>query len=194
MILLFFALLFLIISFPLLERFSFLFPLFSSVLILGILGSSLSQKKTLLLLWSFLLLLISFAMVFFEHIFLTFVFIIGMFFLLWTIASKLIYRIFSSEKVHVEEVLSALSLYLVVGISFALLVFLLDMMNPESYSEVMGWGESLYYSFITMSTLGYGDILPQTYWAMNLAIVQVLFGVFFTATVLALLVGKYSRG
>lgn len=193
MITLFLSLLFLIISFPFFEFLPFLFPLFSFILLVGILGSSLSQRKTILFFWALFLFLFSFTLTFSDHIFIAIVFILGTFLLLWLIASKLIHVIFSATIIHTKEVVSALSLYLVVGISFAFSVLLLGKIDPASFSEKMKWGNSLYYSFVTMSTLGYGDILPQSHWAMDLAIIQVLFGVFFTTTVLALLVGKYSR-
>ena len=50
----------------------------------------------------------------------------------------------------------------------------------------------LYFSFITLSTVGYGDIIPVSEVARMLAIVEAMFGMFYMALLIARLVSLYS--
>ena len=50
----------------------------------------------------------------------------------------------------------------------------------------------LYFSFITLSTVGYGDIIPVSQMARMLAIVEAMFGTFYVALLIARLVSLYS--
>ncbi len=51
---------------------------------------------------------------------------------------------------------------------------------------------SLYFSFITLSTVGYGDIVPASEVARMLAMVEAMFGMFYMAMLVARLVSLYS--
>jgi hypothetical protein len=51
---------------------------------------------------------------------------------------------------------------------------------------------SLYFSFITLSTVGYGDIVPASKVARMLAMVEAMFGMFYMAMLIARLVSLYS--
>jgi hypothetical protein len=50
----------------------------------------------------------------------------------------------------------------------------------------------LYFSFITLSTVGYGDIVPVSSVARMLAIVEAMFGMFYMTLLIARLVSLYS--
>ena len=50
----------------------------------------------------------------------------------------------------------------------------------------------IYYSFVTMTTLGYGDITPKIHVAATLAYVQALIGQLYVAILIARLVSMYS--
>ena len=54
------------------------------------------------------------------------------------------------------------------------------------------WSALLYFSFATLTTLGYGDILPLSPIARGLASVEAVAGTFFTAVLVARLVGAYG--
>jgi hypothetical protein len=51
--------------------------------------------------------------------------------------------------------------------------------------------ELQYFSFVTLSTLGYGDISPQTSYAQGWVILEAIIGQFYIAIVLARLLGLY---
>ena len=53
---------------------------------------------------------------------------------------------------------------------------------------------AIYFSFVTLATLGYGDIVPRTDVARGLAIVEGVGGQLFLAVMVARLVSLYGRG
>ncbi len=49
----------------------------------------------------------------------------------------------------------------------------------------------IYYSFVTLATLGYGDIVPDTSLTRSVAIVEAVIGQFYVAIVVAVLVSAF---
>ena len=60
--------------------------------------------------------------------------------------------------------------------------------------SVVPWQVIVYYSYATLSTLGYGDVLPVTAWARSAATFEAVVGVLYTAVIVARLVGLYAAG
>ena len=58
--------------------------------------------------------------------------------------------------------------------------------NTENYQV-----EMIYYSFVTLATLGYGDIVPDTSLTRSVAIVEAVIGQFYVAIVVAVLVSAF---
>jgi hypothetical protein len=56
----------------------------------------------------------------------------------------------------------------------------------------VSWQQFVYYSLITLSTAGYGDILPANMWARMLAGLEVTIGVLYIAILVARLVSLYD--
>jgi len=53
------------------------------------------------------------------------------------------------------------------------------------------WSDLLFFSFVTLTTLGYGDITPVTSAARSLAVIEAVFSVLYNAILIARLVGLY---
>ena len=51
----------------------------------------------------------------------------------------------------------------------------------------------MFFSFVTMTTLGYGDFVPINQWARSMTILQSIFAVLYLAVLVAALVGGYQR-
>jgi len=114
------------------------------------------------------------------------------FFILITIA--LITHVAGASKVSSATLLCAVNSYLLIGLSLAMLFILLDLLAPNSFN--LGGNEDrfstfVYYSFVTLTTLGYGDILPLTPVARSLAAFTALFGQLYLVIIMAFLIGKY---
>ena len=99
--------------------------------------------------------------------------------------------------VNANRLIGAVCVYLLLGSIWALAYTLLNMLDPGSFAGFVpasgpGWNsEWLYFSFVTMTTLGYGDILPISATARALAYLQAVVGQFYIAVLVAGLVGAY---
>lgn len=108
---------------------------------------------------------------------------------------QLIVRIASSKIVGTLEFIEAINIYLLFGIIGSVLfrfVYENDInsfnYNGESLRET---ADFLYFSFVTISTLGYGDITPNDSFAKSLSIFLSVAGQLYLAMIIAMLVGKY---
>ena len=100
-----------------------------------------------------------------------------------------------------EHVYAALSAYLLAGLVFGLLYWALERTWPGSLSVgVLGadsrfaLGDAIYFSFVTLATLGYGDIVARSEAARGLAILEAVAGQLYLAVMVARLVSLYVRG
>ena len=118
------------------------------------------------------------------------------FFLYLTI--RLIRQVIRSTTVTKHTLYGALTGYLLIGIMGASLASTIESLVPGSFSfsiETTDYASQLqlflYYSFITLSTLGYGDITPITPAAQSLSVAISLIGQIYLTVLVAMLVGKY---
>ena len=108
--------------------------------------------------------------------------------------------ILKAKRVTGDILAGAASAYLLLGVSWGLLYAFLEFMQPGSFmiSENLvrdmteiGWSVFNYFSFVTLTTLGYGDVCPVSIHAQSLAILEAATGVLFTALLVSRLVGMY---
>jgi len=89
-------------------------------------------------------------------------------------------------KVDAEHLFAALSAYLLAGLYFGLLYWALERIHPGSIVATnFSRTGAIYYSFVTLATIGYGDIVPRTDVARALAIVEGVGGQLFLAVLVA---------
>jgi hypothetical protein len=118
------------------------------------------------------------------------------------IVMALVHEITTSKKVDAHVITNAITAYLLLGIALALVVTILGGLVPGSYnievtpidhnSRYITVRELTYYTFITYTTTGYGDILPMLPASRTLAILISTCGQLYIAIILAMLVGKFS--
>ena len=98
--------------------------------------------------------------------------------------------------VDAEHLYAALSAYLLAGIFFGLFYWILEQVWPSTFNVSGDFSRmsAIYFSFVTLATLGYGDIVPRTDVARGLAIVEGVGGQLFLAVMVARLVSLYARG
>jgi voltage-gated potassium channel len=121
-------------------------------------------------------------------------FIVIAFFML--VVSQLIRQIFNRKDVNASTMLEAINGYLLLGTAFSILVNLVNLFFPGSYVFSNGalprQSDLIYFTFITITTTGYGDITPIFTVARSLSVLISVTGQFYVAVIIALIVGKIS--
>jgi hypothetical protein len=97
-----------------------------------------------------------------------------------------------------ERIFAALDAYLLAGLLFGGAFWLLESLRPGSFGGAVSEGamnvrDAIYLSFVTLATLGYGDIVPKSDAARGLAIVEGVAGQMYLAVLVARLVSLYAR-
>ncbi len=100
-----------------------------------------------------------------------------------------------ATKVDGEHLCAALSAYLLAGICFGLLYWVLEQISSGTFavSGEFSQTSAIYFSLVTLATLGYGDITPRADVSRGLAIVEGVGGQLFLAVLVARLVSLYSK-
>ena len=102
--------------------------------------------------------------------------------------------LFSGE-VTVNSIVGSICIYLLLGLIWALLYALISQYIPDAFSGInhADWKQAfpdfVYFSFVVLTTLGFGDLLPVSPIARFLVSMEAIFGVFYMAIVVSSLVG-----
>lgn len=116
----------------------------------------------------------------------------GMLFLLYMII-LLLNHIFRQDEVTKEVIFGALVVYLLMGLMWSFGYDLVDSLIPGSFKYPENFSKLnnsfSYFSFVTLTTLGYGDITPVSPPALAMAITQAITGQIYLTVLIAQLVG-----
>ncbi|MGB0806383.1 MAG: potassium channel family protein [Salibacteraceae bacterium] len=103
--------------------------------------------------------------------------------------------VIKANKVDSEVVINSISGYLLIGLSWSILIGVWNVSFPGAFSfsstEQNFLFDSMYYTYVTMTTLGYGDMLPLTLAAKSFSMLISITGAFYTTIVIGMIVGKY---
>jgi Ion channel len=116
--------------------------------------------------------------------------------LLGALALTIVVRIRRMPYVSLQTVLGAVSVYLVLGLLFAVFDSIVSTMTGNQFfTQQTGatTGDYTYFSFITLCTVGYGDLTPSTRIGRALAVSEALTGQLYLVTVIAVVVGNLGR-
>ena len=99
-----------------------------------------------------------------------------------------------------EVLCASISAYLMLGLIWTMAYWLVEALTPGAFAfntatgtkETMEGFNAFYFSFITLSTVGYGDITPVSKVARMLAATEAMTGLLYVAVLIARLVGLYS--
>ena len=122
----------------------------------------------------------------------------GLFFLF--AFTRLLRQVAHAKVVTPKVMVQSVSCYLLLGLLFSMGVARLESVHPGSFSfpaDEMGsfqakYYDQLYFSFVTMGTVGYGDFLPKTPFAKSFSTLIGVTGQLYVAIIISMLVGKFS--
>ncbi|MGR5175432.1 potassium channel family protein [Vibrio mediterranei] len=96
--------------------------------------------------------------------------------------------------VTINKVIGSVALFLLLGLMWAIVYLIVIEYSPNAFTgmDAISWGENFsnaaYFSFVTLTTLGYGDISPLTPLAQVIVYLEAIVGVFYMAIVVSSLV------
>ncbi len=117
------------------------------------------------------------------------------------LASGMLAFVQRGRRLTIDSIFATVAAYLMVALLFAQIYLCLITWNPASFSLPVDavhrsnnllLSDMIYFSLVTLATVGYGDVLPATHTARMLAMFQAVAGQFYVAVVVALFVGIYS--
>ncbi len=100
----------------------------------------------------------------------------------------LVKNLLSIRVITADLICCAISIYFLIGIMWAGIYSVLEGISPGSFSETT---DLLYYSFVTLTTVGYGDVAPLTTLSKRLAVFEAAMGSIYMAVIIAMIVGRY---
>jgi hypothetical protein len=95
------------------------------------------------------------------------------------------------KAITTDMIYCAISIYLLIGIMWAGVYGLLESVSPGSFSATSGSVDLIYFSFVTLTTVGYGDVAPLTILSKRLAVFEAGMGGIYMAIIVAMIVGRY---
>lgn len=102
-----------------------------------------------------------------------------------------------SGKVTRDKICAAICVYLLMGVTFGMVFSLIETVEPGSFvrnTQIVAGEEAndlTYYSYVTLTTLGYGDITPTSEVARSFSILEAVLGQLYLAVLIARLVGLH---
>jgi hypothetical protein len=115
-----------------------------------------------------------------------------------TLILVLVRYIFIQRVVDRQVLYAAITVFLLLGAVFVPIYGSLELLQPGSFVDgsypdtPVFWQQLVYFSFVTLTTVGFGDILPVNPWARAVVNVEAVIGVLYIAILMARLVGLYS--
>jgi voltage-gated potassium channel len=122
------------------------------------------------------------------------------------VAAMILRGIFMQGNISLDSIFGAICVYLLVGLAWGSLYSITEVFIPDSFQASGKLADTLnsaetrqpvltYYSFVTMTTVGYGDITPVSPPARTLSWLEAMTGQFYIAVLVAFLIGiRVSQG
>ena len=114
------------------------------------------------------------------------------------IATYLFRGIIVEKEITMDQLFAAVVIYILIGLTWGNFYSMTDSISPGAIDFGSPSDQSdisnnyMFFSFVTLTTLGYGDMLPVSPFAKSLAILESVTGVMFVAILISRLVGKIN--
>ncbi|MGD2028999.1 MAG: potassium channel family protein [Desulfobacterales bacterium] len=139
---------------------------------------------------------------FFPSHVLDLVFSFSFFFFNLFIVVFMVRHIAQSKKVNFTIILNSINGYLLIGILGSVLLAMSEILQKFLYhldtgainfagGTAQGFHDFLYFSFVTLTTLGYGDVTPVSAFAKSITLIIAVTGQLYLTILIAMLVGKF---
>jgi len=167
---------------------------------------SFSQKRQIIIIALFLAVpafIISWSKYFVTNPLLTQIEIIFRILFFGYILCVLILGVFRAKRVTTNIIYGSICIYLLMGLTWAFIYSFLELTHPGSFNSALTVFQAnadpregltlrlVYYSYVTLTTLGYGDITPVTPPAQLIASMEAITGQFYLAILVARLIGMH---
>jgi hypothetical protein len=109
------------------------------------------------------------------------------------ISAALLVRVFRPGRITVHRLLGAVALFLVLGVTWGLAYQAVQVVHPDAIlmnGKPASPPEAMWLSFVTLSTVGYGDVVPVHPLARSLAALEALTGVLFPSVLIGFLLSQ----
>lgn len=106
--------------------------------------------------------------------------------------------VMTSERVTIDTLYGAVAGYVLLGITWGTLYFLVEFVSPASFhsttaaSAYIKGKDFTFFSFVTLTTIGYGDMVPISSLAKSLVIVEAVTGIMYPAVMIGRLIAMHS--
>ena len=119
------------------------------------------------------------------------------------VAAVVFYEVLDEDRVTFDTIFGGIAIYLMIGVIWVLAYAAVEYLEPgayQLYGETLAtahgqvdvrYPEFIYFSFVTLTTLGYGDIVPTTPLARAVAASEAIFGQIYLTVFVARLVGLH---
>lgn len=111
--------------------------------------------------------------------------------LVLTTIAAVLKRLWSYKLISVQMVMGLLVVYILIGVLFGLGYTTVEVSNPTAFAQGhQGVSGSMYFSFVTLATLGYGDVSPQSDLMRALAVAEAIVGQLYLVSVVSVAVSR----
>lgn len=120
---------------------------------------------------------------------------IGFAVLLLVAGAVIMARVINASSIKISTISGAVAVFLLTAMAFSEVYGALELLNPGSFrdtSTAMTHESMQYFSLITISTVGYGDVIPLSHAARSLASLEAVVGQIFLVTIVARLVSAFG--
>ena len=104
--------------------------------------------------------------------------------------------VLNARTISLDQIYAGICMYVMLGFAFGAVFYLINILDPHSFTAAAQTpGETpdlMYFSFVTLATLGYGDIVPRNNISRGLTVLEALGGMIYIAVFMARLVSLRS--
>jgi hypothetical protein len=124
-----------------------------------------------------------------------------------TVAGMILISVLRDHMASMQAIFGAICVYLLIGLTWALMYSAAEYLQTDSFAiahrsptvrtqddrEMTSYSQMIYFSFVTMTSLGYGDMTPRTPLTRTLTWSQAVLGQLYLTVLIARLVGLLPR-